>query len=165
MPCYGVANVLATLIYARNTYWIRYFIRRGLLRQPRRLAQRIQSRQLFTDATPTSAAAVFLGPPRLALVQHYTDHRAIVWAEMAAALRGVIWATKSILQQPTSLTLHTDSTIVRGTGFTLRSSPLLQEMYIHMYVNLNKAGHSLVCRWVPSEGNLADPLTRGVPAI
>jgi hypothetical protein len=81
---------MATLVYTRNTYWIRHFQRRGLLRQSRRLGQRIQSRRIFTDATPTAAAAVFVGPPMRSLVQHYIDSRSIAWAEMAAALKGVI---------------------------------------------------------------------------
>jgi hypothetical protein len=78
---------------------------------------------------------------------------------MAAALQGLILCFRTQLDVPTTVTLFTDSTIVyytivKGTGLTLRSSPLLQDLYFVMYELMNKAGH----------GKLADPLTRGVPA-
>jgi hypothetical protein len=80
----------------------------------------------------------------------------------------MILCIKSQLDQPTTLNLYTDSqvvyhTIVMGTGITLRSSPLLLDLYYVLYTNLNKAGHSLVVRWIPSHANLADPLSRGAP--
>jgi hypothetical protein len=160
---------MATIIHNRNTYWIARFKEAGLLRQPRKLAPRLLSRQLHTDATPHTAAAVFLGPPKMAITFPLRPPRQIAWAEMSAAIEGVIWCCQRALDQPTTITLFTDSmivfaTIVRGKGVTLRASPLLQNRYYVMYRELNKAGHGLVARWIPSERNLADPLTRGVPA-
>jgi hypothetical protein len=74
---------------------------------------------------------------------------------------------RDILQEPTTITLYTDSstvyhTLVKGTGLTLQASPLLQKIFVAMWIMKNKARHGLVVRWVPSEHNLADPLTRGV---
>jgi ribonuclease HI len=166
----GWPMFLATLVYNRNVYWIRRFQTAGLLRRPRSLTQRLISKHIYTDATPTTIAAVFMGPPRIALVQHFTTPRNIAWAEMAAALKGLIWCANSQLEQPTTLTLFTDSqvvyhTIVKGTGITLRSSPLLQDLYVTLYMIFNKAGHSLVVRWIRSQANLADPLSRGVPRL
>jgi hypothetical protein len=125
---------LATLVYSRNTLWIHRFKAAGFLRKPRSLAQRLISKHIYTDATPTTIAAVYMGPPRVALVQRFTSPRNIAWTEMAAALKGAIWCCTSHLDQPTTLTLFTDSqvvyhTIVKGTGVTLRSSPLLQDLY------------------------------------
>jgi hypothetical protein len=62
-------------------------------------ASPLRSVQLYTDATPTSAAAVFLGPPRKSMVQHYTDARNIAFAEMVAALKGLIWTITTLLHQ------------------------------------------------------------------
>jgi hypothetical protein len=42
------------------------------------------------DATPTSVAAVAVGPPWKAMVQHYVDHCTIAYMEMAAALKRLI---------------------------------------------------------------------------
>jgi hypothetical protein len=108
-------------------------------------------------------------PPRTALVQRFNEPKAVAWTEMAAALQGIIWCCRTQLEQATTITLFTDSmsvyhTIVIGTGLTLRSSPLLQNLYYTMYALLNKAGPSLVVRWIPSHKNLADPLSRGVTA-
>jgi hypothetical protein len=163
----GWPQFLSTLIYQRSTYWLQILHQKGLLQQPRRLQPPLVSRQIYTDATPSSAAAVFLGPPRQSIQQHFQDSRPIAFAEMAAALWGLMWCFRDCLRQPTALTLHTDSTIVyhtivKGGGLILRSSALLQNLYIKMYILMNKAGHSLVCQWVPSQQNLADPLTRGV---
>jgi ribonuclease HI len=99
------------------------------------------------------------------MAQHYTDHRPIAFAEMAAALKGLIWFMRNHLQQPTTITLATDSSTVyyilqKGTGLTLRSSEILQKLYVTMMYEQIKSGNALVVRWVPSEQNLADPLTR-----
>jgi ribonuclease HI len=125
------------------------------------------SRQLYTDATPTSIAAVYLGTPRVSMVQHFMDSRQITVAEMAAALRGLQWCIQEHLTQPTNITLFTDSvvvyhTLVKGTGLTLRASSLLQDLFVNTWIMKNKAGHGLVVRWVPSEQNLADPLSREI---
>jgi ribonuclease HI len=116
-----------------------------------------------------STAAYYVGPPQQTTVQFYTDHRAVAYTEMAAALKGLIWVITTILKEPTMIILYTDSTvvyytIVKGTGLTLRASPLLQQLFVKMYILKNKAGHGLVVQWVPSAQNLADPLTRGVHA-
>jgi hypothetical protein len=100
------------------------------------------------------------------MIQHYTDVRDIAFAEMVAVLKGLIWTITSQLQQPTTITLFTDFSVVyyslvKGTGLTLRASPLLQNMYVGMLLLKNKAGHGLVVRWIPSEQKLADPLSRG----
>jgi hypothetical protein len=84
---------------------------------------------------------------------------------MAAALRGFIWAYRDLLTEPTTLTLYTDSsvvfhTLVKGTGLTLRASPLLQNIFVKMWTIKEKAGHGLMVRWIPSQDNLADPLSR-----
>jgi ribonuclease HI len=163
----GWPQFLSTLIYQRSTYWPHVLHAKGFLRQPRKLQVPLLSRQLYTDATPTSAAAVFVGPPQQSIHQEFQDSRPIAFAEMAAALWGLLWCCQHCLTQPTTVTLHTDSsvvyhTIVKGGGLTLRSSALLQNLYIKLYMIMNKAGHGLVCRWVPSQQNLADPLTRGL---
>jgi ribonuclease HI len=165
----GWPAFLSSLIYQRSAYWIHRFHRLGLLHQPRTLSPPLLSRQLYTDATPSSAAAVFVGPPQQTMVQFYSDHRPIAFAEMAAALLGLSWCIQQCLQQPTRITLHTDSmvvyhTLVKGSGWTLRSSALLQKLYVKMYILMNKAGHGLVCQWIPSGQNPADPLSRGVHA-
>jgi ribonuclease HI len=99
------------------------------------------------------------------MVQHYTDSRPIAFAEMAAALKGLLWFIRTQLRQPTTITLATDSstvyyTLEKGTGLTLRSSAILQKLHVSVMYEIIKAGHALVVRWVPSEQNLADPLTR-----
>jgi hypothetical protein len=157
---------LATLIAHRVVYWITRLHRLNLLQYPRTMRPPLRSIALYKDATPTSVAAVIPGPPR-AIVQHYTDTRTIAFTEMAAALRGLLWYIRDVLTEPTTITLYTDSstvyyTLVKGTGLTLRASPLLQQLFVATWMNKNKAGHGLVVRWVPSEHNLADPLTRGV---
>jgi hypothetical protein len=159
---------MATLIYNRNTFWIFHFHQHRHIHQPRQMGQRLIPRQLYTDATPTRAA-VFLGPPKLAYTYPIQPPRQIAWAETSAAIEGIIWCAQQALEQPTTLTVFTDSTIVyhtlvKGKGWTLRASPLLQNRYVQMYRMLNKAGHCLVTRWIPSDRNLADPLTRGVPS-
>jgi hypothetical protein len=108
----GWPMFLATLILNRNTYWIRKFQVTRTLHQPRKLAPRLQSRQLHTDATPHAAAAVFVGPPKMAFTFPFLEPRAIAWAEMTAAIEGIIWCCQNCLDQPTNINLFTDSMIV-----------------------------------------------------
>jgi hypothetical protein len=86
------------------------------------------------------------------LYRQYEDIKPIAFAEMAAALACLIWATRD-LQQPRNITLYNDSSIVyyslaRGTGLTLRRSVLLQNLYIGWLFNKVKSGHGLVVRWL-----------------
>lgn len=90
------------------------------------------SRQLYTDATPTAVAAYAVGQPPASVAQHYCDSRPIAFAEMATALKGLIWYMQYHLTRPTTITFYTDSsvvyaTLVKGTGLTLRSSAILQQ--------------------------------------
>jgi hypothetical protein len=85
---------------------------------------------------------------------------------MAAVLKGAIRYMQT-LEQPTAVTLFTDSlvvyhTLVKGTGVTLRRSLILQQLYARLYQIKTQAGHGLVVRWVSSDENLADLLSRGV---
>jgi hypothetical protein len=164
----GWPAFIATTILQRSVYWARYWITSGLIHNPRQLQPQLRSIRLYTDATPYSTAAMTPGPPRLAMVQRYTDPRLLAYAEMAAAIQGLHWIF-SHLQQPTMVTLLTDSTIVyytlvKGTGKTLRQSLRLQNLYCTMWKIKIQAGHCLITRWVPSADNLADPLSRGVHA-
>jgi hypothetical protein len=155
-----------TTILQRAQYWPQEWIDAGPATPPRILQPPLRSRQLYVDATPTSRAAVAVGPPRLALVSRYTDTRPIAFPEMAAALKGLIWYMRT-LDEPTTITLYTDSSIVyyffvRGIGVTSRRSLILQQLYYTMFKIKIQAGHGLVVRWVPSSENLAGPLSRGV---
>jgi ribonuclease HI len=92
---------------------------------------------LYVDATPTSIAALAPGTPTWSMVQNYTDTRQIAFAEMAAAIVGLIQFLPT-LDQPTNITLYMDSLVVfysfvRGTGFTLRRSLLLQKTLCKVY--------------------------------
>jgi hypothetical protein len=83
------------------------------------------------------------------MVQHYVDSRPIAFAEMAAALKGLLWFTRTHLHQPTTITLATDSRVVyhtleKGTGLTLRLSAILQKLYVCTLYEIIKAGHALV---------------------
>jgi hypothetical protein len=89
------------------------------------------------------------------MVQHYTDSRPIDFADMAAAIREVIWYVKNHLHYPTTVNLFTGCSVVyatlsKGTGLTLRSSANLQTIYCTKLILLIKAGHALVVRWIPS---------------
>jgi hypothetical protein len=134
---------------------------RRVLYQARLLRAPHQSRTIHTDATPTSIAAVAVGQPPWSFHREYQDTRPIAFAEKAAAIVGLPQFQRT-LQRPTDTTLCTDSavvyhTLLKGTGTTLRYSPLLQDLYVQMFINKVKSGHGLVVRWVPSEENLADP--------
>jgi hypothetical protein len=140
---------LATLIPFRVVYWIAHLHRHNLLHHRRAMRPPLRSVALYTHATTSSVAAVIAGQPMHTMVQHYTDTRTIAFAEMTAALRGLLWCMNDILQEPTTITLYTDSsvvyhTLVRGTGLTLRASPLVQKVFVAMRIIKNKAGHGLV---------------------
>lgn len=137
--CYvmGWPSFLASLIPYRCVYRVLKFLTLDLLRRPRLLCP-LLSRPLFTDATPSSIAAVAVGPPRASMVQHYTDCRQIAIPEMAAALRGLLWLMRTQVSSPTNITLWADSSVVchtltSGTGLTLRSSAMLQQVFVQMY--------------------------------
>jgi hypothetical protein len=71
------------------------------------------------------------------------------------ALAGILWMMTS-LNQPMNIILLTDSDIVyhsfvKGSGLTPRSSEILKNLYIQMYINKQNLGHGVV-RWVPSAG-------------
>jgi hypothetical protein len=82
---------VASLITQRSTFWLAVLQRCGILQQPRRLQQPLRSQTLYTDATPTAVAAISPRPQYRSMVQHYTDRRPIAFAEMAAALKGLLW--------------------------------------------------------------------------
>jgi hypothetical protein len=102
------------------------------------------------------------------MYRSYEDERPIAFAETAAALVGLIH-TADRNHQATTITLATDSAVVyyilqTGKGLTLRRHKLLQELYITFFGIKSKRGHRLVVRWVSSDANLADPVSRGVLA-
>jgi ribonuclease HI len=124
---------------------------------------------LYTDATPSSIAAITTTPVS-AFYRRLEPAQPIAVAEMAAALVGLHWYLQDVALHPTTVILYTDSSVVyhslsRGTGLTLRSHVLLQNLNISFLINKVYTGHGLVVRWVPSCDNLADPLSRGVHAL
>jgi hypothetical protein len=162
----GWPRFLATTILQRAVYWLQRLHQRKVLAQPRLLRTPLKSRILYTDATPSQAAALAPGDTPWTFSRHYEDVRPIAFAEMAAAIIG-LHQFQHTLRHPTTITLCTNSavvyhTLLKGTGTTVRYSVLLQNLYIQYYMNKVKSGHGLVVRWVPSEDNLADPLSRGV---
>jgi hypothetical protein len=73
------------------------------------------------------------------MVQHYVDSHPNAFAEMAEALKGLLWFIKTQLHQPTTITLITDFsteyyTLQKGTALTLRSSAILQKLYVVLFV-------------------------------
>jgi hypothetical protein len=160
---------LATHIRDRSTYWLRVLDEHRLFHQPRAMILPKVRIQLYTDATPTSIAAI-TPPPTSAFYRRLEPPQPIAVAEMAAALVGLHWYLQDVAHQPTTIILYTDSSIVyhtlaKGTGITLRRSPLLQNLYIAFLINKVYTGHGLVVRWLPSTQNLADPLSRGVHTL
>jgi hypothetical protein len=117
--------------------------------------------QHLADYTPA--------PPPASLVQCYDDRKPIAFAEMAGTLaEAFLWFMRS-LDQPTTITVYTDSSsvyhsLVRGPRLTLRTFEILKNLYAVMIINKQKSGHGLVVSWVPSAENMADPLSRGVLA-
>jgi hypothetical protein len=155
-----------TNIYQRNTFWLHQLHHSRVLQQPRRLQQPQRSVMLYTNATPTSMAGMTTEHPLRSFLRQYEDRTPIAFAEMAAAMAGLVWLSQQ-LHQPTTITLATDSSIVyhslcQGSGITLCQNPILKELYVTWLMNKMNTGHGLVVQWVPSEQNLADPLSRGV---
>jgi hypothetical protein len=106
-------------------------------------------------------------PPQQ-VYQPFSDSQPIAVAKIAAALFALIWAGTR-LRQPTALTLDTDSTVAyytlsTGKGYTFRHNVWLQALYIKWFQIKMDRGHGLVLRWVPSQANLADPVSWGVLA-
>jgi hypothetical protein len=160
---------IASHIRHRETYWLRVLQDHHLFQQPRNMITPSRTATLYTDATPSTVAAI-TPPPTSAFYRHLEPPPPIAVAEMAAALLGLHWFTQEVVRHPTPLHLYTDSSVVyyslvRGTGVTLRYTPILQNLYIAWLINKVYTGHGLVVHWVPSHLNLADPLSRGVHAL
>jgi hypothetical protein len=71
--------------------------------------------------------------PRRELHRAYIDEKPIAYAEMAAALLGLLYTAQDH-QQPTTITLLTDSAVVyytlsTGKGTTFRYNVLFQQLY------------------------------------
>jgi hypothetical protein len=159
---------IATHTLQRETYWLRWCLRHGLLHRPRTLGQQRRSILLYTDATPVSIGVHVASQPPQQIYQPFTDDQPISVAEIAASLFALIWIG-SRLRYPTAITLATDSTVAyytlsTGKGYTFRHTPLLQTLYVQWFLIKLDRGHGLVLRWVPSQANLADPVSRGVLA-
>jgi hypothetical protein len=153
----------------RSTYWLRVLDSQHLFSQPRSMIQPDHTVHLYTDATPSSIAAITT-PPISAFYRRLEPPQPIALAEMGAALVGLHWYFQDVAACPTTVILHTDSavvyhTLVKGTGLTRQNSVLLQNLYVAFLINKMYTGHGLVVQWVPSRENLADPLSRGVHAL
>jgi ribonuclease HI len=138
----------------------------SLLHRPRPLAPQHRSLLVYTYATPTSLGVYVNTQPPQTIYQPFTDEQPIAVAEIAAALFALIWIGRRCYQ-PTAVTLATDSTVVyytlsTGKGFTFRHTPMLQMLYVCWFQIKIDRSHGLVLRWVPSNANLADPVSRGV---
>jgi hypothetical protein len=160
---------ISSQVRQRDTYWLRVLDDHHVFHQPRQMVSPERTAVIHTDATPSTIAAI-TPPPVSAFFRHLEPPQPIAVAEMAAALIGLHWYAQNVLQHPTTIHLHTDSSIVyyslvRGTGVTLRYTPVLQNLYIAWLINKVYTGHGLVVHWVPSHLNLADPLSRGVHAL
>jgi hypothetical protein len=127
-----------------------------------------RSTLVYSDATSFTIGVFWPGPPPRYLYRQYLDHRPIAFAELAAALVVLIHTAKQN-HLPTTITIATDSSVVyyvlsTGKGKTLRMYHILQQLYITWFTIKSKRGHRLVVRWVTSDANLADPVSRGVLA-
>jgi hypothetical protein len=159
---------IATHLLQRETYWIHWCLSRGLLDRPRPIAPQLRSLLVYTDATPTSIGVYLDTRPPQQVFQPFQDAQPIAVAEMAAALFALIWIGQRCYR-PMALSLDTDSAVVyytlsTGKGITFRRSPLLQRLYVTWFRIKMDRGHGLVLRWVPSNANLADAVSRGVLA-
>jgi hypothetical protein len=118
---------------------------------------------VYVDATPSSIGIHVASNPPQQIFQPFSDQQPIAVAEIAAALFALVWIGAH-LRQPT---LATDSTVAyyalsTGKGLTIRYNMSLQCIYSKWFQIKMDRGHGLVLRWVPSEANLADPVSRGV---
>jgi hypothetical protein len=159
---------MATLIMQRDTYWTKWMLRYQLLHQPRKLAAPIYSTLIYADATPTTIGVYWPGPPPRYLYRQYSDVRPIAFAEIAAALVALIHTAKNN-HRATTITIATDSAVAyyvlsTGKGRTLRMYEILQQLYTTWFLIKSIRGHRLVVRWVPSDANFAEPISRGVLA-
>jgi ribonuclease HI len=121
---------------------------------------------VYVDATPSSIGVHVASTPPQRIYQPFTDVLPIAVAEVAAALFALIWIG-SRLRQPTAITVATDSTVTyyalsTGNGLTIRYNEWLQCPYMKWFEIKMDRDHGLVLRWVPSEANFADPVSRGV---
>jgi hypothetical protein len=164
--CWGMnwPTFLATHLL-RNTHWYRWFRTNTIFNQPRKMAQPLQSIQLYTDVTSSSIGIyICITPPRR-IHQPFTDQRPTAYAEMTAAIAGLNYVALQF-HQPTRFTLFTDPliayyTLTTGKGITRRQKQSLQWFYCNwIKIKINR-GHGLVVR---SEANLAHPVCRGVLA-
>jgi hypothetical protein len=74
--------------------------------------------------------------------------------------------TASRCTSATTITLEMDLLVVyyvlkTGKGATLWYNVLLQELSATYFKIKSERGHRLVVRWVPTDANLADPVSRG----
>jgi hypothetical protein len=141
---------LSAQIRERSTYWLRVLDSHHLFLQPRSMLLPSTTVHLYTDATPTSIAAITTTPVS-AFYRHLEPAQPIAVAEMAVALVGLHWYLQDVATQPTTVFLYTDSSVVyhtlsRGTGLTLRTNVLLQNLYISFLINKVYTGHGLVVR-------------------
>jgi hypothetical protein len=125
---------IATLILQRDTYWARWMFRNKLLQQPRKLQPPLRSQMVYTDATPSSIGVLWPELLRRYLHRSYNGRKPIAFAELAAALVGLVHTANDLLE-PTTITLATDSSVVfyvlsTGKGSTLRQYKILQELYM-----------------------------------
>jgi hypothetical protein len=157
---------MATHLLLRETFWLRWAERHHLLRIPWTLGTQRRSLLLYVDATPTSIGVYVDSRPPQIIHQEFTDSIPIAAAEIATALFALIWCG-SRLRQSTAITIATNSTVVyyvlsTGKGYTIRHNTWLQCLYLKWFSIKVNRGHGLVVRWVPSQANLADPVSRGV---
>jgi hypothetical protein len=164
---HGLANMHGhTSLHIRDTYWYRWFQAHHLLEKPRSIQTRRRYIQVHTDATPNALGLYILSTPPHAIHQPLDPPLPIAEAYIAAALHAFLVITETY-HQPVHITLYTDSTVAfytlsSGKGLTFRQSPLLQKLYV-LWIRVNR-GFSLVVRWIPSQANLDDPVSRGVSA-
>jgi hypothetical protein len=164
----GWPTFMATLFFQKDVYWYKWFPVQGLLHQPRSMKIPLRSLQVHTDATPDALGIYILSAPPRLIHQPLQPPLPIAEAEIAAALHALITITE-VFHNPVNITLYTDSevayyTLMSGKGCTFRNSLLFQQLYALWFRNKVNSGFGLVVRWIPSQANLADPVSRGVHA-